>query len=247
MGNVKDAISKNILFYRKQKKMSQKDLAKQIGVNNSAISNWENGINSIDIETLFKVCKALDISIDTIFGESNKNNCYLNSEESEHIKHYRSLDPHGKKIVNKIIEIEIERIQQPIIEEEPANIVHLIYSACKASAGTGSFLFDDCVDEDITVLYNEYTRLADICISVSGDSMEPVFSDGDILLVRKQPAIEEGEYGIFIKGSQGYVKEKGADRLISLNPEYDDIYPTEEIMCYGKVIRKLEEEWIIEK
>ena len=68
MGTIKDTIAKNIMFYRKKLKMSQKTLGELVGVNNTAISNWENGNNSIDIETLFKVCKALGISIETVFG-----------------------------------------------------------------------------------------------------------------------------------------------------------------------------------
>ena len=56
---VKESIAKNILFYRKKNKLTQKQLAEKIGVQNSAISNWENGTNSIDIETLFKVCKVI--------------------------------------------------------------------------------------------------------------------------------------------------------------------------------------------
>jgi transcriptional regulator with XRE-family HTH domain len=59
---------KNILFYRKKNKLTQKQLAEKIGVQNSAISNWENGTNSIDIETLFKVCEVLGISMNTVFG-----------------------------------------------------------------------------------------------------------------------------------------------------------------------------------
>jgi transcriptional regulator with XRE-family HTH domain len=61
-------LQKNILFYRKKNKLTQKQLAEKIGVQNSAISNWENGTNSIDIETLFKVCEVLGISMNTVFG-----------------------------------------------------------------------------------------------------------------------------------------------------------------------------------
>ena len=72
--------------------------------------------------------------------------------------------------------------------------------------------------------------------------MEPMFHDGDELYVRLQPAVEIGEIGIFEIGDKGYVKEYAADRLISLNPDYDDIYPDEfsETRCIGKVIGKVE-------
>lgn len=71
--------------------------------------------------------------------------------------------------------------------------------------------------------------------------MEPVFHDGDKLYVRLQPAVEVGEYGIFIIDGSGYVKEYAEDRLISLNPDYADICPDEssECKCVGKVLGKV--------
>jgi SOS-response transcriptional repressor LexA len=71
--------------------------------------------------------------------------------------------------------------------------------------------------------------------------MEPMFHDGDELYVRKQPSVEIGEIGIFIKNGEGFVKEAGEGRLISLNPEFDDIYTNgEPIVCFGKVLGKVE-------
>lgn len=113
MGNVKETISKNILFYRKQKKLSQKELAKRIGVNNSAISNWENGINSIDIETLFKVCKELEVSIDTMFGNNvDSTPCVaVPSDSHEVATAYENADFDTKNNVRFILKL-------PLLEKE---------------------------------------------------------------------------------------------------------------------------------
>lgn len=40
------------------------------------------------------------------------------------------------------------------------------------------------------------SRKADFILRVDGDSMEPKFSNGDYLLVRKQPAVDIGQIGI---------------------------------------------------
>ena len=47
----------------------------------------------------------------------------------------------------------------------------------------------------------------------------------------------------------GYVKKQGPDRLISVNDEFDDIYPNEydNVICRGKVIGVLDPKWIVEK
>ena len=79
---------------------------------------------------------------------------------------------------------------------------------------------------------------------VHGDSMEPEIYDGDMILVRSQPAVELGETGIFIRDGERYVKIYRGDYLESLNPDYDDIPLEEFSKCIGKVIGVLKPEWI---
>ncbi len=63
MTELRETISKNLRKYRKQAKISQTELAKQLGISPSSVSNWEQGLNSIDIDTLFRVCKILGVKI----------------------------------------------------------------------------------------------------------------------------------------------------------------------------------------
>lgn len=72
--NIKDVIAKNLLFYRKKNKITQKELAEKLGVKHNAISSWENGVNSIDIDTLFRVCQIFGITVNDMYGMSNDNN-----------------------------------------------------------------------------------------------------------------------------------------------------------------------------
>lgn len=78
--------------------------------------------------------------------------------------------------------------------------------------------------------------------------MEPLYCDGDLVLVHRQPAINVGAVGIFVANDKGYIKQQGEDRLISLNPDYPDVDPEEcyEYKCFGEVIGILDPEWIIE-
>lgn len=113
MENVKDIISKNILFYRKKSGLSQKELANLLGVRNTAISNWENGANSIDIDTLFKLCKILNIDINTIFGYKNKpiSEYTISENENNLIENYRKLDTAGKNTIEVVLKSQIERCE----------------------------------------------------------------------------------------------------------------------------------------
>lgn len=75
MNDIKTIVAKNILFYRKQNKMSQKTLAEKIGVKHNTISSWESCTNSVDIDSLFKICDALNVSVNVMMGiDDNTNN-----------------------------------------------------------------------------------------------------------------------------------------------------------------------------
>lgn len=83
MANVKEEISKNLLFYRKRAGLTQKQLADQLGVKHNAISAWENGTNSIDIETLVHACDILHVTINDMYGIFGDNKASPASEEPE--------------------------------------------------------------------------------------------------------------------------------------------------------------------
>lgn len=87
MDKINSDIAKNIKKYRKLNNMTQKDLSQKVGVSIAAVSNWETGANSIDVDTLFKVCDALDVSISKI--ADIKVEFELSAEEREIIENYR--------------------------------------------------------------------------------------------------------------------------------------------------------------
>lgn len=55
-------IGPRIRKYRELKGMSQKEFAGRIGVSNSRVSNWEQGINRPDVDILAAICEALEVS-----------------------------------------------------------------------------------------------------------------------------------------------------------------------------------------
>ena len=65
-----EKIGKFISKCRKNKNMTQSDLAQALGVTDRSISNWENGKNMPDLSLLKPLCEILNISInDFINGE----------------------------------------------------------------------------------------------------------------------------------------------------------------------------------
>ncbi len=109
------------------------------------------------------------------------------------------------------------------------------------SAGVGEFLADATRVEDISIPDDPRTAEADYALRINGDSMEPKYRSGDIILIQTADTVEEGELGVFILDGSGYFKKYGGDHLISLNPKYAPIplKDFEDVACCGRVVGKL--------
>lgn len=95
-----EKIGKFIAQCRKEKKLTQEELGKKVGVGFKAVSKWENGHNLPDISLMPSLCEVLNVSInDLLNGEkdnNSKNNGVLN-----YLKYQK------KKNKNRIILISI--------------------------------------------------------------------------------------------------------------------------------------------
>lgn len=111
------------------------------------------------------------------------------------------------------------------------------------SAGTGEYLQDEHA-EPITVQATAVPANADYCLRVNGDSMLPMFENGDIIFVHKQHEPSDGAIMIVDVDGEAYVKkvrvENNQLRLVSLNPAYDDIIVnnSNDLRIMGKVVFK---------
>lgn len=211
------------------------------------------------------VARLVEIAINDIerYGDTEiATQCDLYPEENTHIKKYRLLDPYGKEAVDGVLDVESRRCQAErdkqaaILREQrvemdaaeeiaPPITLHQPYAQVAAAEGAGAFLLDDGYEE-ISVEMNKYTKQADVILKVVGRSMEPVIADGDRVLVRQQPSVRIGEIGVFIVDGQSYLKEYQADRLVSLNPDIDDVLvgDLQSAECYGKFIKVLNPDWV---
>lgn len=241
------------------------ELAEKLGIPSTTLRNYETDVREPGHTFLKQISELFNVSVDYLLcltdEKEKRSSQSLKASEYTHINKYRSIDERGKDIVDVVLNREYERHTETIkpklthepkaipkvIEFDPEEVetITLKHSEYKASAGTGYILFDDCLEEDLKVVFNNLTRKADICIDVYGNSMEPKYHDKDILLVRKQPDVEIGEIGIFIIDDKGFVKKKGTEGLISINKDYDIIPKSEDIKCFGKVLGVLQKEWIV--
>ena len=214
------------------------EVGAMIGKSGKTVNAWENGRGQPDAEILIKLCSIYKVS--NILEEFDDKNIItkqssFSADEITHIKKYRTLDPYGQKAVTSVLDIEFERctyIPEPNREE----LIEVSINYAPVSAGFGDELEDYEQWEKASVPLTPESRKADFILVVDGDSMEPKFHNGDYILVRKQPAVDIGQIGIFGVDGKGYIKKYGGDKLISLNKKYPDIPLDEESRCFGLVL-----------
>ena len=205
--------------------------------------DFTNLLPSKKIITLSNMRNALK----TYFASHADDNI-LTFDECKHIAQYRALDSHGKDMVDMVLSKETERISEQkstpatVIDIQPRldNNTRFIEYHHSASAGTGVFILGNETVDQLPIPDTPENRKVDYAIKVSGNSMEPDYNDGDIVLVSQKVELNHGDVGIFIINNTAYIKEYGKTELISRNPEADNINIAEydNIVCMGKVIGK---------
>jgi len=80
-----------ISIVRKEKNMTQIELANKLNVTDKAVSKWERGISCPDINTIPQLAEILGISIEELMGYSEQNNCDKQVMEKKNIKNIIQL------------------------------------------------------------------------------------------------------------------------------------------------------------
>ena len=248
---------------KSEKKITNDALSEMTGIPLGTLSKILAGISdSPKLSNIVAICAALECSVDYILTgiPENTNNFTLEDREITMIENYRKLDAHSRELVAMVISKESERVAVSDSADRVGGIIRggalsrgkAMKSAVgltrrsinlfdlPVSAGTGVFL-TDTESVSINIPDNPDTSGADFALRIKGNSMEPKYRDGDVLLVEECDSVEYGELGIFILDGDGYFKKYGGDRLISLNPDYEPILLKnfENIACCGRVVGKL--------
>ena len=169
-------------------------LLSEYGVNVSAsgLNKWVKGNSAPNAYQLIAICNALHIEDSLPYFTSN----YippLNDAGLRKVKEYREdlIASGNYKPEIKVVDL-IKHIEMPV-------------SRLAVSAGTGSFLDEDNF-EMISFPETSIPVGAEFGIRVSGNSMEPVYHDGQIVWVRQCDALEVGQVGVFVYDGEGYLK-----------------------------------------
>ena len=228
----------------KQKGMTVNQVAVEANVPPSSLySIIQRNSTKVEIDSFIRICNILGCKPEDFSGEILAASTLppgLSEQEEKILSEYRELDYFGRKAVDELLATEYERCTAPDEDEQPT--IKIRHSYYKVSAGTGFELdIGDAWEDTIDVPDSPEARKADYALTIQGNSMEPVFRNNDIILVKQQDTIELGQIGIFVLNGAGYIKKNGGDRLISLNEEFEDIMieAHDRCQCVGKVICRL--------
>lgn len=239
------AIKNRIKEARLKNNLTQEQLARLIGVAKSTVTGYEKGTSEPNIDTLARIMSVLNIDANYLWQDETDFPISVSYDEMEIIEKFRNLDSYGRKAVTYILDVEHERTQTvkeatvpPVQSSTAIKLVNYYHSA---SAGSGIFILGNENVDTLKLPDSPENKKVDYAITVSGDSMEPDYHDGDIVLVSQKSEMCYGDVGIFIVDGSAYIKEYGEHALISRNPFYGNIAVSEygNIVCMGKVIGKL--------
>ena len=196
---------------RKELKMTQKDIADQLGISYQAYSAWERGVKEPSKEKVNRLEQLLKVP-----------KGYFT--EIEVVRLYNTLSNKGK---NQVVEyardlVQKEKTQQVISVSENLYEYH-VYE--KMSAGIGALVYDD---RDYDIVYFDEELAHDFASWVSGDSMEPKYHNGSVALIRETGFDYDGAVYAVVWNFQTFIKkvyrEEEGLRLVSINKNYEDIH-----------------------
>ena len=97
-----EMIGRKIRQLRRQRKLTQVELAEKIGIHQSDLSRMEQGEYKVGLDTLIRILQTFDLSIGEFFDESARDHGV--------IEKYKTLSPTAQKEVETFIEF--KRMQE---------------------------------------------------------------------------------------------------------------------------------------
>ena len=192
----RNIIGRKICEARKKAGLTQAALAELlasfgVSVQAPAVNKWERGESIPNAYQLMAVCHALGIDggLGFFTGPVSERRETLNAEGLRMLNSYRQY-------------LESRPRFQNIVQ---ARTITRSVSLYPASAGFGDYL-DGEAFEDVEFPENAVPDEADFAVPVDGDSMEPLYVDGQLAWIQKTEQLRDGEVGLFVVDGDGFIK-----------------------------------------
>lgn len=199
---------------REEKGLSQKGLAEDLGLGNSTIGMYESGGRMPKYDILDQIADYFNVDMDYLLGKTPIRNRYRDLNINDDLSVYDNIYP-------------IEKKRLPFL----------------GSIACGEPIFASEDRESYVMVGMDVN--ADFCLKCKGDSMiNARIHDGDIVFIRKQDIVANGEIAAIIIEDEAtlkrfyYYKDQNMVILKPENPKYEDIVLVNEQLEKVKVLGK---------
>lgn len=219
-------------------------VASDIGLTSSGtVSGWKTGAKPRP-KTVRKLVEyfnkhGLSIQVADLFSEEDEEK-EAPSNLTMLQSRYMALDSYGKQAVDAVLDAEYDRCAA-----QPEKIVYIRHYLSSPAAGVDGLVSGE--DYEDIPLPPTAPRGADFCVNVSGDSMMPYLSDGQMIYVKRDAPIQDFDVAVVTVDGGLYVKQiarsyDGSLYLLSANPKREDANITidrnsnHSVQFWGKVL-----------
>lgn len=99
-------VGSRIRSLRKDRALTQADLAHRIGIQQSDLCRMENGEYKVSLETLFKILSIFEMNIADFFNEDPSGT--LRDREFEFLRQYQRLSPRAQEEVQNFVQFKLQ-------------------------------------------------------------------------------------------------------------------------------------------
>ena len=99
-------VGSRIRSLRKDRSLTQADLAHRIGIQQSDLCRMENGEYKVSLETLFKILSIFEMNIADFFNEDPA--AVSRDREYEFLRQYQKLSPRAQEEVQDFIQFKLQ-------------------------------------------------------------------------------------------------------------------------------------------
>lgn len=236
LGN-KETMAANLKYYMRLNGVDRNKLVDDLNLKYMTVSDWINAKTYPRIDKIEMLAHYFGINKSDLIEDR--------VDTPDLIAIYNRLDDVRKgNLLNVAERLLKEQTNQKVrhldlYEDYLKEETETVYIYGTVSAGKGSLVSDQAIEE---VQCHKPVPVHDMAFKVVGDSMTPLFQDGEVIFTRKTPVIGHGQIGVFIVNGEAYVKKlfktPHSVSLVSLNKDYPDIELTEndQIEVVGTVI-----------
>ena len=204
---------------------SQQSFADAFGVAQSTIGNWEAGKREPNYETTIRLAQFFKVPVGYLLG--------IEESGAEDVILTALMDNNMTEAVDLLKEQRRKKIVVPVLGD--------------VAAGLPMYAEENIIDYE--ELSPDIVREGDelFGLRIKGRSMEPRMLDGDVVIVRKQEDVDNGDIAVvLVNGDSATVKKikKGPDgvMLIPNNPAFEPMFYSNDdiqslpVIILGKVV-----------